>query len=149
MGRSRIMANNFRGYLIKATRTGKIFPLKYIKFESWNSTPKQREEIKAYRDDNTRNLTRITAEGMKSVFAFETREKLHLAEKMEIQSFFTDAEEDSEAHHQRKVQLEYWNDETNQYETAYFYRPDTQFPIIKITDDDIIYGSLKLEFVEY
>lgn len=140
------MANNFRGYLFKATKTNTIFPMKYINYESWNSTPKQREELKAYRDDNTRNLTRITAEGMKSVFAFETRSNLHLEEKMEIQNFFTSGESDN---HQRKINLEYWNDETNQYETADFYRPDIQFPIRKILDNDIIYGSMKFDFVEY
>ena len=72
---------------------------------------------------------------MKSVFSFETREGLHLEEKMEIQSFFTSGESDN---HQRKINLQYWNDETNQYETADFYRPDSQFPIRKITSDDII-----------
>lgn len=143
------MANNWQGYLFKATATNQIFPMKYINYESWSSTPKQREELKAYRDDNTRNLTRVTAEGMKSVFAFETRANLHLEEKMEIQNFFTNAEVGSEAHHQRKVQLTYWNDETNTYETAYFYRPDIQFTIRKITDDDIIYGAVKIDFVEY
>lgn len=140
------MTNNFKGYLFKATATNTIFPMKYINYESWNSTPKQREELKAYRDDNTRNLTRVTAEGMKSVFAFETRNNLHLEEKMEIQNFFTSAESDT---HQRKINLEYWNDETNQYETADFYRPDIQFPIRKVLDNDIIYGSMKFDFVEY
>lgn len=142
------MASNFQGFLLKATATGQTFPLKYINYESWNSTPKQREEIKAYRDDNTRNLTRVTAEGMKSVFAFETRPGLHLSEKMEIQAFFTSAESDA---HQRKINLQYWNDETNSYETADFYRPDMNFPIRKVIaeDNDIVYGSLKLEFVEY
>lgn len=142
------MANNFQGYLLKATATNKIFPMKYINYESWNSTPKQREEIKAYRDDNTRDLTRITADGMKSVFAFETRTNLHLEEKIEIQSFFTSAESDS---HQRKIRLQYWNDDSNTYETADFYRPDMNFPIRKILEKekDIIYGSLKFEFVEY
>lgn len=145
------MANNFKGYLFKATATNTIFPMKYINYESWNSTPKQREELKAYRDDNTRDLTRITAEGMKSVFAFETRANLHLDEKIAIQNFFTNAEVYSEAHHQRKVQLTYWNDETNTYETGYFYRPDIQFPIRRIIQEtnDIIYGSMKFDFVEY
>ena len=144
------MATNFRGYLIKAVLTNQIFPLKYINEGSWSSTPKQREEIKAYRDDNTRDLTRITAEGMKSVFAFQTRKNLHLEDKIAIQNFFVSAEND---HHQRRVTLQYWNDETNQYETADFYRPDMDFPILRIIDDgvnsDIIYGQLKLEFVEY
>lgn len=146
--------SNFKGYLLKAIKTNKIFPLKYINYGSWSSTPKQREELKAYRDDNTRDLTRVTAEGTKSVFSFTTRTNLHLDEKMEIQKFFTDAEENTdEAHLQRKVQLQYWNEETNQYETAYFYRPDLQFPILLVidkgNDSDIIYGGLKLDFVEY
>lgn len=142
--------NNFRGYLLKAVRTNKIFPLEYIKAESFDSTPKQREELKAYRDDNTRDLTRVTAQGTKSVFSFETRDNLHLEDKIAIQKFFTDAEEDTdEAHLQRKVQLQYWNDETNQYETAYFYRPDIKFTKKKITDTDIIYNSFKFDFVEY
>ncbi len=143
------MANNFRGYLIKAVKTGQIFPLEYINYESWNSTPKQREELKAYRDDNTRNLTRITAEGMKSVFAFETRANLHLEDKIAIQNFFYNGEDGDEGHHQRKIQLEYWNEDSNQYETSYFYRPDIQFPIRKIVGNDIIYGALKFDFVEY
>lgn len=140
----------FNGYLLKAVKTNKIFPSEYILTETWNSTPKQREEIKAYRDDNTRDLTRVTAQGTKSVFSFETRNNLHLEDKIAIQKFFTDAEEDTdEAHLQRKVQLQYWNDETNQYETSYFYRPDIQFTIKKITTDDILYNSFKFDFVEY
>lgn len=136
----------FAGYLLKAVSTGAIFPHKYIALESWDSTPDQREELKAYRDDNTRNLTRITATGKKSVFSFTTRNLLHLAEKEEIQKFFTDAESSSE---QRKIALEFWNDETNSYDTGTFYRPNMNFPISKITDTDIIYKALKFEFVEY
>ena len=48
-----------------------------------------------------------------------------------------------------KIELEFWNDETNQYEIGYFYRPDTEFPIYKITSNDIIYNSLKITGVEY
>ena len=62
--------SNWAGYLLKAVKTNAIFPHKYIAYESYNTTPNQREEIKAYRDDNTRDLTRITAEGTKSVFGF-------------------------------------------------------------------------------
>lgn len=140
------MANNFAGYLLKAVATDTVFPHKYIALESWESTPDQREELKAYRDDNTRNLTRLTAQGKKSVFSFTTRDKLSLEEKMEIQKFFTDAETD---HEQRKVQLQFWNEETNNYDTGYFYRPNMNFPIYKIEGDNIIYKALKFEFVEY
>lgn len=134
----------FSGYLLKSGND--IFPHKYIKLESWDSTPNQREEIKAYRDDNTRNLTRVTASGKKTVFSFATISGLTLSQKQEIQTFFTSHETDSL---QRKINLTYWNDEENTYKTGAFYRPNMNFPIKKITSNDIVYGELKFEFVEY
>ena len=136
----------FEGYLLKAVATGAIFPNKYIEYESWESTPDQREEIKAYRDDNTRNLTRITAAGKKSIFSFNTREGIHLSDKIAIQQFFTSAESNAE---QRRITLQFWNEETNSYDTGDFYRPNMAFPIKKITGNDIIYKSMKFDFVEY
>jgi hypothetical protein len=136
----------FKGYLLKVANKDIVFPHEYIQLGTWESTPNQREEIKAYRDDNTRNLTRVTAQGTKTAFSFTTRPNLHLTEKQEIQEFFTKNEEIAL---ERKIKLEYWNDEENTYKTGYFYRPDINFPIKKITENDIIYGELKLEFVEY
>lgn len=136
----------FKGYLLKAVETNKKFPNNYILYQSWKSTPNQREEIDAYRDDNTRELFRFTAEGEKSIFSFQTKPGMHLADKMAIQDFFVSAESN---HKERKVKLEYWNDEDNQYEQGDFYRPNLEFPIRKITEDDIIYEALTLDFVEY
>ena len=140
----------FEGYLFAVCDANfnvkKVFPNKYIQFNSWSSTPNQREEIKAYRDDNTRNLTRITAAGKKSVFSFKVRSPLHLEDKIIIQKFFTDYEIDKE---QRKVNLRFWDDENNAYKTGTFYRPNMPFPIIKITDDDIVYGELTIDCIEY
>lgn len=140
----------FEGYLFASCdsnfRVKLPFPNKYIQYSSWSSTPNQREEIKAYRDDNTRNLTRVTAAGKKSVFSFKVRSNLHLSEKTEIQEFFTSAEID---HEQRKINLRFWDDENNVYRTGTFYRPNMQFPIVKITEDDIIYGELTIECIEY
>ena len=140
------MANNFRGYLLKATGAASAFPDRFIEEGSWDSTPDQREELKAYRDDNTRDLTRVTAAGKKSVFSFSTREGLHLDEKIAIQNYFYNNESD---HTQRKINLTFWNDETNSYDTGDFYRPNMPFKIKRYTSNDIIYDSLKLEFVEY
>ncbi len=143
------MSSPFRGYLIKAVRTGEILSSKYIVYGTFKSTPNQREELKAYRDDNSRNLTRVTADGEKSTFSCKTKKNLHLQEKMELQSFFTRAEETALDHKQRRVQLEYWNDDSNTYERGYFYRPNMDFTILRITNDDIIYDELELKFVEY
>lgn len=136
----------FSGYLLKAVATNVVFPSEFIKLSSWTSTPNQREELVAYRDDNSRNLVRVTATGKKSIFSFTTRDNLRLSDKQLIQDFFYSAEIDPD---QRKIQLEFWNDETNTYVTGYFYRPNMAFPIKRITDNDIIYGELTLEFIEY
>ena len=138
--------SNFKGYLLRAVRTDTIFPNDYILYSSWKSTPNQREEIKAYRDDNTRELYRVTAEGQKSVFQFDTIEGLSLQDKINIQNFFTSAEINTK---ERKVQLEFWNEENNQYSIGYFYRPNMEFTIQDISEDDITYSSLTFEFVEY
>ena len=146
----------FAGYLLKYSYTSGgrtidvIFPHNYIQLESWKSTPNQREEIRAYRDENTRNLTRVTASGKKSIFSFKTRPNLHLAEKQAIQTFFTQGEIRTGGDaNERKIKLTFWNEETNNYQTGWFYRPNMEFPIIKITNSDIIYGALDFSFVEY
>lgn len=142
------MSNNFQGYLLKALKNNVVFPHQYIAFKTWKSTPNQREELKAYRDDNTRNLTRITAAGKKSVFSFTIRGPIHLEDKIIIQDWFYNNEETAD-HEQRKIHLSYWNDEINNYKPGWFYRPNLTFPIIRIEDDDIIYDEIQLDFVEY
>lgn len=136
----------FEGYLLKATATNKDFPLEYIQWESYDSTPNQREEIKAYRDENTRDLHRVTARGKKSKINFTIKPGLHLHDKKIIQKWFTDAESNAS---QRKINIKYWNDEDNQYETGDFYRPDINFKIRKVLDNDLIYQELQITLVEY
>ena len=155
---------NFLGYFIKATRTNTIFPSGYIKYDSYDCTPNQREELKAYREDNSRALVRITADGMKTKITFSTRENLHKVDKEAIQSFFTTAEQaesdSATALKQRKVQLTYWNDEENIYKTSYFYIPNIKFKVNHINPTssvdsnnnviyDIIYDSIDMELIEY
>lgn len=144
-------ATDFAGYLIK-NDNNVAFPLKYIDFSSWDSTPNQREEIKAERDDNTRDLIRVTAQGKKSVIHFKTRPNLTLAEKIEIQTFFTSGES-AQSHTgdaaQRKIYLTYWNDEDNIYKSNYFYRPDIKFTIKKIENNTIIYDAIEIDLIEY
>lgn len=140
----------FQGYLFKSTTNNIIFPMKYIAFDKWSSTPKQREEVKAWRDDNTRELFRITAQGKKSVFQFTTRENLTDKDVEAILNFFYNAETN---HEQRKIQLTYWNEEWNEegrsYDTGYFYRPNMPFKIKTIRGNTIIYEALTIDLIEY
>lgn len=138
---------NFRGFLLKcADGNNDIFPHQYIDFGTWSSTPDQREEIKAYRDDNTRNLVRVTAAGRKTVISFKTRANLNKAQKEEIMTFFTSNETNAT---ERKIHLTFWNDETASYDTGYFYRPNMPFPIKYITETDIIYDAMQFDLIEY
>lgn len=138
--------SNWRGYFLKALKTNEIFPMKYIQYNTWNAEPNHREEVKAYRDDYTRALTRITASGTKSSFGFETRDNLKLADREFIKNFFDRA---MSIPLERKVQLEYWNDEDLDYKTGYFYIPNMEFKIKVVSGGTLVYNSYKLEFVEY
>lgn len=155
---------DFLGYFIKATKTNQEFPTQYIAYDTYSCTPNQREEIKAYRDENTRELYRITASGMKTKITFSTRANLHKADKVAILNFFTTAEgretDAATALKQRKVQLTYWNEEEDTYKTSYFYRPNLTFKIKSMkptkrhdingnTIYDIIYEALDFELIEY
>lgn len=137
------------GHLIQAVRSGEWLPLMFIQWDSYEANPNQREEIKAYRDDNSRDLTRVTASGKKSTLQFKLR-PLNLKEKMDFQAWLGNAMEDTqEAHEQRKVQLKYWDDEENVYKTGYFYRPNVAFKILKIEGNLIYYKEQEVKFVEY
>lgn len=135
----------FKGYLLKALKTGKIFNPAWMEIESYEATPNQREEISAKRDDYTRDLIRVTAPGTKTAISFSTI-PCGLAVKQEIQNFFYSGETD---HLQRKIQLEYWNDEDNKYDSGFFYRPDIKFGIKTLDGSDIRYKSLEISLVEY
>lgn len=135
----------FKGYLLKAVKTGQIFSSKWLEAESYSTTPNQREEISAKRDDYTRNLIRVTAPGKKTAIEFTTN-ACNLKTKMQIQDFFYSGETD---HLQRKIELEYWNDEDNRYKTGFFYRPDIKFAIKTHSGNDIKYKELEISLVEY
>nr|DAU37946.1 MAG TPA: hypothetical protein [Caudoviricetes sp.] len=133
----------FNGFLLKNS-SGETID-NYIQFDTYNSTPNQREEIDAYRDDNTRELYRATADGMKTAISFSTKD-LDLNKKMAIQQFFTNA---TVIGKERKVYLTYWNDEDNVYKSSYFYIPDIKFTIKRIESDNIFYEPLDIELIEY
>lgn len=141
------MTSQWAGYLFKAIKgsASEIFPHHYIQFDSWDSSPKQREEVKAWRDDYTRELFRVTANGQMSTFSFKIRPNLHEADIVAIYDFFERFELDQT---QRNIQIEYWNNESHSYSQGIFYRPNPKFQIRRITPTDIIYKEQTIEFVQ-
>lgn len=136
----------FNGYLLKAVATGQIFPHEYILYNTWETTPNQREEIKAYREENSRDLHRFTAEGKKSTIKFDIRPSLHLADIEAIDNWFKNAELDAE---QRKIEVEFWDDDRHMYRSIVCYQPNPKFKIMRIERHDIIYAGRTIELIEY
>ena len=135
-------ATQFRGYLLKFGNT--ILPHEYIQIDTYQSIPNQRIELSAYRDSNT-DLHRVTSQNYKTTIKFDTmyltlEQKIDLQTKM--QAGLVNATE-------RKYQVNYWNDEDNQYDTKYFYIPDVAFLIHSITENDILYNPVSFEFIQY
>lgn len=134
----------FKGYLVKF---GSVkLPNSYIMQDSGNvSTPNQREEIKATRDDTTRKLFRVTASGQISKFSIVikplTNTQLSALKNIMRNSLVNDA--------QRKYNVTYWNDEHLRYENGNFYIPDITYERLLVGDDFILYNSFTMEFVGY
>ena len=135
----------FQGYLLKAVATGKVFPKKYINYDSWTCSPSQHEFIKAYRDDNTRDIYLVKAEGEKTAFSFETRGELHDKDMKAIEKWFYDAETD---HDIRKIEVQFWDNTQGKYRNIVCYRANPKYKIKRITKTDIIYNPMTIDLVE-
>lgn len=140
------MSNNFNGWLIKFG--SKTMPNRFLVLEGWESTPNQRTEVDAYRDGNNL-LHRETSVNFKTKIVLSVR-SLTLDEKIQFQSIINSGMVDVT---QRKVDVTYWNDETNQYETSQtgFYIPDIKWKIQRIDEKEqqIYYKDFTLTLIEY
>ena len=140
------MANNFRGYLLKFGNVE--LPNSYLALSDNNtSTPNQREEVKAYRDDYSRDLHRVTATGKKTkqVFHFRSLTNVELsALKAVMANSLVNASE-------RKYRITYWNDEDLTYKTGDFYVPDITYVRQRVDEKNnkLYYGEFDLTIIEY
>lgn len=132
--------SNYQGYLIKFRN--QILDNKY--FTDFSSTPNQRLEASAERD-NTGYLQRSTLPNGKTKIAFSTH-ILHLEEKIRFQNIINNSMSDTI---QRKCNVTYWNDETNDYSNADFYVSDIEYKIMDADDKDITYNPISVELIEY
>lgn len=132
----------FEGYLLAFG--GYVLPHKYIQLSSYDTTPNQRTELSAYRD-NDNSLHRNTSPNHKTTIKFTTL-SLNLLEKQEIQRIMSYGLVNST---ERKYEVTYWNDEINAYTTSYFYMPDVNYQINKIDDNNIKYNPISFELIEY
>ena len=137
----------YNGYLIKLGGSGgTILPMQYIKVGEYNITPNQRMESEAKRS--------VTGYLHRSTVA-------HTATKVEFNTpIMTNRDMDNLMYLirsawsntlERKLNLEYYDMETNSYKTGTFYMPDIKFNISRIDEDLnlVIYNETRFAFIEY
>ena len=134
----------FNGYLIGKPGTSLRFPEQLIVYSSYECMPNIRQDKDPTRDMSG-VLHRAVVPARASTIKFSTP-SLHLSEKMEIQAFFNSCMVNSA---ERKVRVEFWDDENNVYKIEYMYLPDIKYTILYHTDDDIIYAPVEYELIGY
>lgn len=138
------MASKYKGYLYKFGNV--VLPSSFIAQDSGNEqTPNQREEIEAYRDDHSRELHRITADGTITKFSIVIRE-LTDTELLALQTVMKNSLVDAK---QRKYRVTYWNDENLRYEQGDFYIPDVTYIKKRATTKYIKYERFTMNFIGY
>lgn len=140
-------AGDFQGWLLKFG-TGEEFPHRLIAKDSYQSTPLQRVDLKAYRDNNV-TLHRVVSPNYKTKIEFSTIDNLKLRQLEQIQQVLSRARINTK---ERKVTLTYWDDELLQYRTMNAaYQTDTTYPVSTISRvlRTIKYRPIKFTFIEY
>ena len=122
------------------------FPMRLLARKGYSIDPNAREEIKAYRDTNTRELHRVTAEGTKTSMTLKFLGGLHNAQKQEADGWFTAHESIAL---ERKVPLLYYDPDSDTYKTGNFYRANPHYEVISATDTDIIWDAFEYSLAEY
>lgn len=135
----------YNGYLIKVGGSGgTVLPMKYIKYEGYDITPNQRLETEAKRAV-TGLLHRNTVEHTATKIEFNTIVLMN-SEMNELMTLFRNAWTSSI---ERKLDLEYYDMETDSYKVGTFYMPDIKFQINNISDNIIYYKETRIAFIEY
>jgi len=131
----------FAGYLLKIN--GTVFPGTYILRDTWNTNPDQIQDDDSFIDGDG-VLDRDILPHTRSKIEFSTVPYLNLNEKMAMQEILPTSRTE-----RIRVTAQYWNDDTNEYKTGYFYIPDINYPIYDTTDTDILYNSIRVALIEY
>lgn len=139
----------FSGYLLKiGTGNSAVeFPMAYIEFDTYKATPNQRMEQKANR--NAKGvLIRSTLPHMPYKVEFETVDGLTNTQVAQINTLLSNA---YTVQRERKLNITYYDNETDSYKTASVYMPDREYPIKRIdkVHNKIYYNKLRFAFIEY
>ena len=142
-----VSVSNYKGFLMASGVNDEAIrlPNRLLESGGYTTTPNMREEIKAERNDYTRELYRVTAPVTKTRIKFKTIQ-LNLSDLKLMQDFFDAITTDSL---QRKVRIVFWDCEKFEYRWGYFYITDINYTIDEATEDDIFYQPIEVSFIEY
>lgn len=133
----------FQGYYIKIG-TWKI-PLSYMMADTVENAPYKVMDLDPYYDANGL-LHRNVVEHTSAVLKFSTP-PMTMTEK---ESFMSKLRAQFTNKKKRDCTLEYYNDETGEYDTGNFYMVEPVFkPMQKNPKGEILYDSIAIEFIKY
>lgn len=137
-------STDWKGYVLKFGSVA--VPNSYLKLDDGNEqTPNQREEVKAVRDDYTRALSRVTADGQITKMSFVFR-PLNITQMRALRTVMANGLVNAK---ERKYQVTYWNDENLRYEKGNFYIPDITYKKGIIDSTGIMYKSFTMTLIGY
>lgn len=132
--------SRYAGYFLKFG--GTKLPNSYL--TSFNSTPNQRSELSAYRDNNNL-LNRVTSPNFKTKITFKTKPLL-IDEKINLQNIIAGSYTN---YVERKATVTYYNDETDSYCTGDFYLPDITYTVKYCSGSRVLYEPVEITLIEY
>lgn len=130
-------------YLIRAGAD--VIPNKYIVMDTYKCTPDQRQDVDSYRDLN-QDLQRNVAPHTKSIVQFNTRAGLS---ETSLRTLIDLIQNNFENDLERKIRLEYFNTDTGNYSTGYFYMVQPNYQIIRAERNELFYNTMEIKFIEY
>lgn len=119
-------------------------PLSLMFIKTVSNTPRIMLDLDSYNDSNG-ELHRNVLERHGAKFEFSTP-PMHIRAKEQFMKKLRSNMIDKKA---RKVLLTYYDDETGDYETGYFYIPDFEFKPLFNTPTGIVYDSIRVAFISY
>lgn len=131
----------YQGYLIKVGNT--IFPMKYIRAETYKCTPNQRID-QGSDSDATGALHRNVLPHTRSKIEFETPQMLRGADVLAISTLLGLV-----GNARRDVTITYWDHESQDYKTGKCYVPDISYQLMRNTGSDLVYMPIRYAFIEY
>ena len=120
------------------------FPNELLLADGWQPTPNQRTELDAYRDASI-YLHRTTSQNYKTTILLNLC-PMTQTEKERVQGIINSAMINTV---ERKVQISYWNDETNEYSNGEFYISDITFQTLGFFGGERWYKPFSIKLTEY